>query len=445
EVGAGIQLAKRLVPRGQGAACRLPHETHRGAPRQAKSLAGSLRLPRPAPRPLRGRLSGRGFWHRSPACLWPRRGLLEERPAVHAEGPGQVHGRDRRVKQHADGGEGLDREQIVRGSLLPAGRTFQFLGPSISFVRLGNPPQHSQGFAKVSEGGRRLRVEYDRPTVASDGLVQLSRVPTSHSQPAVRFGEPGVQLDRLAVAGDGFIAVQGIAEVEVGGNVLRVEPDRLPVAGDGLGPLVLPDQRQAEIGVSMRIFRVEADGLTAASLGLAEFALPPERDAKAVEGRGVRRVEPQGFPETGDGFRQFAFREQGVAEVMVRLVGLRMESDGVAQLGNGLVQFLRLSGLPGRAAAIGRQQETQPNDNGRTKKRLLPHDSLPFLKNSYCKDSTPLCRKVAFGRYRRREQVRSGAAIRSACLVYRRREPPGRNLSGRSINAGLRSRPPLQG
>src|SRR5262245_43830982 len=41
---------------GLGTGQRPPYETLPGGPRQAKSLAGSLLLPRPPPRPLRGRL-----------------------------------------------------------------------------------------------------------------------------------------------------------------------------------------------------------------------------------------------------------------------------------------------------------------------------------------------------------------------------------------------------
>src|SRR5262249_57820372 len=104
------------------------------------------------------------------------------------------------------------------GSLLPAVGTFQFLGTSISVVRLGKPPHHSQGLAKASKGCGRFRVEFDRLEVAGDGRVQLSRVPINQPQPEVRFGELGLKFDRLTVAGDGGVAVQGIAEVEVGGS-----------------------------------------------------------------------------------------------------------------------------------------------------------------------------------------------------------------------------------
>src|SRR5262249_31263861 len=75
-------------------ACHPHYETLPRAPRQAKTLAGSLSLPRPPPWPRRLRhfLSRcRGFRRPSLACLGPCGWLFEERQAVHAEGLGPYH------------------------------------------------------------------------------------------------------------------------------------------------------------------------------------------------------------------------------------------------------------------------------------------------------------------------------------------------------------------
>src|SRR5262249_18396711 len=73
---------------------RPPYETLPGAPRQATSRAGSFALPRPAPRPLLGRLSRRlcGRLGRPASLERVRLGRrLKEVVAADAEGPRQGH------------------------------------------------------------------------------------------------------------------------------------------------------------------------------------------------------------------------------------------------------------------------------------------------------------------------------------------------------------------
>src|SRR5262245_39643843 len=257
-------------------------------------------------------------------------------------------------------------------------RTLQFLGFAKCFLRIGNSSHELQDFGKATKHRRRSRVELDGLAVAGHGLIQFSHIPKSPAKSVVRLGEPGIKLDCLTVAGDGFIAMQGIAEIEVGGHIRGIELNRLLIAGDGLGPLLLAeaDQRQAEVRVSLRTVGVESDGLTAARFRLRELPLPAERDAEAIEGAAVGWVEPQGLSETGDGLVQRAFRQQRIGEFMVRLVGLRTESDSFSQFGNALVQFLCLLGLPRPARHIGRRQEGQSNDDELRKKRLVRHECL---------------------------------------------------------------------
>src|SRR5207244_7635239 len=121
--------------------------------------------------------------------------------------------------------------------------------------------------------------------------LRLERVPEG----VVGTGFVGVEADRLAADPFGLgVPRQGEqrrAERRPRPYRVRLDADRGAVRGLCVRPAVALAQQLAEVAVGADVIRLEPDRLTKGGLGLGIAALPVERHADAPVERGVPRPE----------------------------------------------------------------------------------------------------------------------------------------------------------
>ena len=197
--------------------------------------------------------------------------------------------------------------------------------------RLVELPLARQGDAEVGVGLGVVGLEPDRrrgtrrwPRRASPGPVR--------AMPRLLWASASSGLSRIAVAvlGDGLVelplALQGVAEVDVGRGVVGLEPDRLAVLGDGLVELALAVQGDAEVDVGRGVVGLEPDRLAARGhggferlVGLSRQPLGLERHAQAAQVPAVAGPQPLEIAEHGDGLVGLAPLLQGMGQLVGRL------------------------------------------------------------------------------------------------------------------------------
>ncbi len=198
------------------------------------------------------------------------------------------------------------------------------------------------GKAAPIESARQPGIDLQRRVVIGDGLVEAVEPQIDEASAVETVGVVRGQSDAgVAIReGERRIAFAGGAQpaaVDIGEGAFRIDLDRARVVGDSAIEIALGFIGAAAVAVGGGIFRIDLDRLREVGDGSVEFTLGHIRVAAVVEAFGVFCLELDRLRVVGDGAVEIALGFIGVAAVVEAFGVFRINLDRPRVVGDGAV------------------------------------------------------------------------------------------------------------